>query len=65
MPLPTNAIDLQLAGYKFSDKGQCSKCRASIEWWITPKNRKTPLDSGTLITHFATCPNAAEFRKKK
>lgn len=56
----------------------CSACRASIVWFTTTKGKKMPVDeSSTLptdradqldlsrhISHFATCPAAASFRRR-
>ena len=55
----------------------CSKCNAKIEWIKTEKGRQMPVDLEpvTVVTkegktvrgyipHWATCPNADDFRKK-
>lgn len=41
----------------------CTSCRARIFFVLTDKMRWTPVDAdGT--SHFATCPNAAQHRKR-
>lgn len=65
MPFPKDTVELAIAGYKFSDDGHCRACGARIQWWITPKNRKMPLDAETLIPHWGTCPNTADFKRPK
>lgn len=64
MPLPTTETGLREAGYEPPEKSsKCSSCKAEIEFWRTPKGRLIPLDAGTLVTHFSTCPNADKYRK--
>ena len=54
----------------------CKKCKAKIRWIKTKKGKWMPVDSKeiTIVTivgeiqkgyipHWATCPNAEEFRK--
>jgi hypothetical protein len=42
---------------------ECRGCKALI-YWIKPKEKAMPVNpDGT--SHFATCPKAAEFRRKK
>lgn len=57
-------------GYKFENHGVCRSCKAEIEWWTTPKNARSPYDlmptgSSQAISHFATCPDAASFRRSR
>ncbi len=65
MTFPKNGIELRAQGYVFDRTGQCqgADCHATIEWWFTPKGAKIPLDLGTAKPHWATCPNAKDFRK--
>jgi hypothetical protein len=42
----------------------CRSCSASIYWIVTGNNRKMPVDPSG-VSHFATCPNAAEHRKPR
>lgn len=46
------------------EAGRCRSCGAAIEWRITAKGRRAPYDlDGT--SHFATCPEANDWRKKE
>ena len=65
MPFPTSTIDLQLAGYRFKDKGTCRGCGAPIEWWLTPRNANMPLDPKTMVPHWGSCPAREQFKKPK
>jgi len=43
---------------------KCRSCRALVTWVKTEKGKWMPVDpDGT--SHFATCPNANDWRKKK
>lgn len=56
---------------------QCQKCKAPMVFLLTRNNRRIPIDASTVragdvmfdhtrhVSHFATCPAAAHFRKKK
>ena len=45
--------------------GSCKGCGARILWvYHKDTSRNTPYDSDG-VSHFATCPQAAEFRKRK
>ena len=61
---PKTDTALVAAGYVFDGTGRCSgrDCRAEIEWWITPKNKRIPLNAGSLEPHWVDCPNAKDFR---
>lgn len=68
MSLPKTRAELETAGYKVSNYGRCSGCRAAIEWWTTPIGARAPMNpmphpESEVISHFATCPNANQFRK--
>ena len=65
MPFPRTESELSAAGYKFNHRRPCHRCHAEIEMWDTPRGKLTPLDAGTLASHFGTCPNADDFRKPK
>lgn len=52
------------AGYTFDNASTCSTCRAPIQWTITAKGNRAPLDPDGK-SHFATCPQAASHRKRK
>jgi hypothetical protein len=53
---------------------RCKACGATIVWVETASGKRMPLSTATAapdpsgqlraISHFADCPNAAEFRRK-
>lgn len=43
----------------------CRSCRADVVWIVTEGGRRMPVDPGTKESHFATCPHAADWRKKR
>jgi hypothetical protein len=53
------------AGYKHSGLAQCKGCGVDIEWWETPKGKKIPMNHGTAVPHWSTCPQSQDFRKPK
>lgn len=62
---PAEAID---DGYTLETSGaRCSGCKAVIDWWVTPRGKKIPIDSSkeTFQTHFTTCPKVGQFRRKR
>jgi len=68
MPFPQTLDELRSAGYRFEGDGKCKACDADLEWWITPKKgerggKYIPMNFGTAIPHWSTCPNAEDFRK--
>lgn len=56
--------ELEADGYRFAGSGKCkgSTCGAMIDWYVTPHDKKLPLDPDTLQPHWQACPNADEFR---
>lgn len=62
MQLPAAKAELNDAGYSFSKKALCRKCQARIEFWRTPKGTLIPLNIGTVVPHWSTCPYANETR---
>jgi hypothetical protein len=41
-----------------------------MEWWMSPNKRPCPYDEmpndeSPVMSHFATCPDGAEFKRKK
>lgn len=50
-------------GYTFSGRGTCRSCGVPIVWAVTAKGRAAPLNLDG-ISHYATCPQAATWRKK-
>ena len=70
MAFPATLAAMEAAGYKRSNYSRCPGCRAAIEWWITPKKARTPMNpmpdpDSPAISHFATCNKADQFRKKE
>lgn len=66
MPLPTTRPELEARGYRFNDEpAKCRKCKRAILWATTPQNHLMPIDVGTYVSHFATCPYAVLFRHRK
>ena len=66
MPFPKTLDELTAAGYRFEGHAHCAGCGALIEWWITPNNKRMPMDvtdGRKAEAHWATCPKAAQFRK--
>ena len=59
-----SAEDLRTAGYRASNFSTCSgpTCGRQIEWWITPAEKKIPLDPGTFLPHWATCADKKNFK---
>lgn len=69
---PATRGEMLNAGYKYGSTEQCKGCQATIEFWYTPQNTRIPMnpmreaDSAAPVkSHFATCPQAEEFRRKK
>lgn len=70
MPFPANSVEMKNAGYVFDNDATCRGCGDDIEWWITPRGSKlpmNPMDSGSTsaISHFTTCSDVKSFRKGK
>lgn len=68
MPFPETFDALKAAGYRFDNHGRCKGCGEDIEWWITPRNKKMPMNlmpegSSKAVSHHATCEDAPLFRK--
>lgn len=40
---------------------KCRKCGAEIEWVLTKRGKNMPVDKGTEVSHFKTCPDAEYF----
>jgi hypothetical protein len=69
MAFPKTLDEMKAAGYKFDNDATCRGCGADIEWWITPRGRKIPMDPMTkgasqAVSHFATCNDSESFRKR-
>lgn len=63
MPFPRTVAEMTDAGYLYSNDSICRACGAAIEWWVTPRGKKLPVNLGTAKPHWATCPQAELFRK--
>lgn len=48
-----------------ADRGTCRSCGRPVAWIITAKGKKMPVDLGSGESHFATCPEAAKWRKPR
>lgn len=64
MGFPNTETGLRNAGYKFTGTGQCKSCKAPLAWYETPNIKAIPLDEGTLLPHWTTCPDADKYRDK-
>jgi hypothetical protein len=42
----------------------CRGCSARVYWIVTTGGRRMPVNPDG-VSHFATCPSAGDFRKKK
>jgi hypothetical protein len=65
MPFPATLEELKAAGYVFDNDSACRGCGGPIQWWKTPKGKFMPMDvdlDGNSKPHWATCPNAKDFR---
>ena len=66
---PAHRDELEKHGYRFpTTMGSCRGCGAAICWVETPHGKKMPLNrTGVHLweSHFASCPEAEAFRKKK
>jgi hypothetical protein len=48
----------------FGEPGKCRGCGADIFWLTTFRNGKAAPYDATGVTHFASCPSAAQFKKQ-
>jgi len=65
-PFPITVDEALEDGYILETPGaECSgsDCRAKIDWYKTPKGKRIPVDAGTFIVHWSTCPNSKQFKK--
>jgi hypothetical protein len=72
MSVPKTRAELVAQGYIFQSRGQCSgrTCGATMEWWLSPAKRSCPYDAmpaddSPVMSHFATCPDGAEFKRRQ
>lgn len=69
MGFPTTFAEMKEKGYRLDDDAKCRGCRADIEWWYTPTGKKIPMNpmpknESPAVAHWATCPEAEEFKRK-
>ena len=69
MSFPTTRDEMEAANYIRDGRETCKGCGAMMEYWITPERKAIPMNpmpkpTSVAITHFATCPMAAQFRKR-
>lgn len=57
--------ELLKQGYVFGSAGNCRGCGARILWFRTPQQKPAPFNPITYESHWATCPNASQFRTTK
>jgi ribonuclease HI len=63
---PSTVEELKAAGYTIRHEGvECRGCKALIDFWTSPAGKAVPLDHGTAMPHFKTCPKADQFRKAR
>ena len=70
MSFPATRRALEDAGYKRSTYTRCQACMAAIEFWHTPQGRVIPMEAmpqedSPATSHFAKCPEADSFRKRR
>lgn len=63
-------LDMMAKGYAKRQDELCRSCKAAITWWVTPLARIAPYNrveamTDEVVSHFATCAQAKEWRKKK
>ncbi len=54
--------------YDQAEKAKCKACGKEITFGITGRGHRMPVEQdeqGKWVSHFATCPEAKRFRKKK
>lgn len=64
MPIPQTIDEMIEKGFKQEDDSLCRSCGAEMTWWETPRGKKLPMNRGTAVAHFTTCPNADEHRSR-
>lgn len=51
-------------GWTAGDIGECRSCLAPVMWATTGDGAKNPVNPDG-VTHFATCPDASSWRRRK
>lgn len=63
-PDPPPHVVVPKPGYRYGGASECRSCGALMYWWRTLAGASSPHDvDGT--SHFATCPNAQDHRRKR
>lgn len=70
MPFPATREAMEAEGYLRGCYSRCRGCNRPMEFWRTPAGKMIPMDpmdqpDSEAVSHFATCPNATQFRKKR
>ena len=66
MSFPNTHEEAELQGYRFDRPSFCTGCGVPILWFTTPKKKYIPIDGGEGFSpHWATCPKADKFRRKR
>jgi hypothetical protein len=51
---------LTLEGFVFVRAGTCADCGASVQWYLTPRQKRMPIDAAKHVPHFWCCPAFAK-----
>ena len=67
MPFPQTRDELIKRGYVFTNHAKCRGCGEDIEWYISPNQKKIPMNlmlegSSPAVAHWATCEERDRFR---
>ena len=61
--VPSDTIWNVPDGWRADNEGHCRSCGAEVLWCFTPKGKKAPIDRDGR-SHFATCPQADQWRRR-
>lgn len=67
MSFPVTRQEMLSSGYRYGGISSCRGCGAPIDWFITPANKRMPMnpepaEDGSAVPHWATCPRAKDFK---
>lgn len=70
MAFPATRKEMEEQGYRCKTYTRCRGCDASMEFWYTPNGKSIPMDpmpheESPAKSHYASCPLAKTFRRKK
>lgn len=70
MSFPRTRAEMETAGYSLNEYTRCKGCMRLMEFWNTPDGKRIPMDpmdqpESAATSHFATCPEAHRFRRKR